>query len=225
MAAFDDFWGRTKQAVPGMLPGAVELGMGMWGQRGFEKETDQRLRMAQGPVYDQSMNLASGMLSRSTDPRAQAQQRLNMEMGLLKEGDAASEADFLRGQHARGMLDMATYDTAGKPMDPKMYAFLKARENRNAQMASNALDKGENAVNQNIARAGALQGTAGNTQRTGMIAQGARPSQALGNLEMLKKGYGIAKSSGMLDIGMDWLKKQFGGADIGSLGDYGAFDW
>lgn len=221
MNLYDDFWGRLNKAGPGLL----DLGVGLYGRTAGAKEANAKVDAAQGPLYQQAMGGAQQMLGRTMDPRAAAKERLDMEMGLLKDSDAASEADFMRKLYARGMLDMSTFDTKGGAMNPHVYAYQKALADRNAKMASESLDKGENAVTANIQRAGQLQGTAGNTQNTGMIAQRARGSDTLRNMELLKKGAGILKDTGMLQMGTDWLKRQFGSGDALDLGGYGDFSW
>lgn len=221
MNQFDQFWDRAKRYAPGML----DLGIGAYGALAGGKEANRKVDAAQGPLYQTANAQAQQFLGRSTDPRAAARERLNMEMGLLRDEDAQSEAKFRSGLQARGMLDTTSYDVEGKAMDPKLYAFMKAREMRNARMASDALDKGEAGVTANINRAGALQGTANNAQNTGLRGQNARGSNTARNLEFLKSGVGILKDTGMLNTGLDWLRNQFGGNNHGwNSFDFGAGD-
>lgn len=204
---FEKFW-----ATPGMLGDLGNFGMGVYGALGGNKAAKGKVDAAQGPLYQQAMGTAQGMLGRANvDPAVAAQQRLNQEMGLLRDEDAAAEAQFMRQMQKRGLLGVQTYDVDGKAMDPKMYAFQKARQMRNAKMASDAMDKGEAAITANVARANAAQGIAGNTQTSGLAAQNARPSSVNRNMQLLKSGGDILKSSGMLNMGSDWLKKMTAG--------------
>lgn len=204
---FDRFWNN----VPGMLPGMIEMGIGGYGAIAGGKEANAKVDAAQGPLYQSAMGQAQNFLGRSTDPRAQAQQRLNAELGLLRDEDAMSEAKFMSGLQRKGMLDVTTYDTQGKPMDPKMYAFLKAREMRNAKLASDSMDKGEAAVTANINRAGLLNSQAGQAQNTGLAAQRARGSDTKRLMDFANTALKIGKDTGMLGMAGDWLKRQFGG--------------
>jgi hypothetical protein len=232
---FDKFWGRAEKAVPGML----DLGVGLYGRNAGAREANAKVNAAQGPVYQAATAGATGMLGRSMDPRAAAKERLDAEMGLLTGADEASETDLMRKLHARGMLGMGQYNPgveginpSGTAMNPQLAAYYAARNARNAKMASDSLDKGENAVTANINRANTLQGTADSAYRSGMTGQDARGSSALRNMEMLKKGVGVLKDSGMLGMGTDWLKKQMGGmfgpagigGDLAGMSGFDGFD-
>lgn len=205
---FEKFW-----ATPGMMGDVARFGLGAYGAFGGSKEANARVNAAQGPLYQQAMGTSQGMLARANmDPTAAAQQRLNAELGLLREEDAASEAQFMRNLQKRGQLGVSTYDTEGKAIDPKMYAFLKAREQRNARMASDSLDKGEAAITANVNRANTAQGIAANTQQAGMLGANARPSNVNRNVKFLQSGLDFAKKNpGMISGSMDWLKKLTGG--------------
>jgi hypothetical protein len=199
---FEKFWSQ-----PGMLGDAGKFGLGVYGALAGNREANAKVDAAQGPLYQASMDTAQGMLGRANvDPAVAAQQRLSQELGLLRDDDASSEASFTRTMQKRGLLGVNTYDTNGKAIDPKLYAFLKAREMRNAKMASDSLDKGEAAITANVNRANTAQGVAGNTQRVGMAGQNARPSNVNRNMQLAKSGFDLAKNSGMLTSAQGWLK-------------------
>lgn len=205
---FDRFW----NSVPGMLPGAVELGIGAYGAFGGGKEANRKVDAAQGPLYQAATTQAQNFLGRSTDPRRQAQQRLDAELDLLREDDEMNLTSLQGRLLKQGMLDSALSGGPGQAAyNPHMAAYFRERDRRNAKMASDALDKGEAAVTNNINRAGALNTQAANAQNTGLIAQRARGSNTARNLEFLKTGAKVLKDTGMLGMAGDWLKRTIGG--------------
>jgi hypothetical protein len=201
MAGYDEFWGRAKSAAPGML----DLGLGMWGQRQAQAEGAQRLRNAQGPAYQ------AGMAAASMDPNAAASQEFNAQHSLLAGVDAKTETDLMRMLRAKGMLGAASYNPgiegvqpSGTAMNPHMAAYYAARNARDAKMAAGAREAADRRQTSALGRANTAQtmGMRGNTEI---------PSRSAANLQLLKGASGVLKDTGMLDMGMDWLKKTIGG--------------
>jgi hypothetical protein len=254
---FDIFWGRsaepnstTVDPRTGMfsltqgrsaVPGLVDMGVGLYGMTAGRREAADRLREAQGPLYDEAMAASRGALSRagSMDPKAAAQERFNAAQGLLSGQDAASEAALWRNLQAKGMLGLSSYDpgasgvsTAGGPINPIAAAHYAARNQRNAQMSYDALNEGEGQIDRMLQRSGRLQDQAGNRQRTGLEAARTQPSRAAANMNLLKGASGILRESGMLpgvvSTGKDWLSGLFGGGnsfDLSNLSSGFDLDW
>jgi hypothetical protein len=210
MAGYDDFWGRMNKAGPGM----IDMGLGLFGQRQAQNEAAQRLRAAQGPAYQGAMSVASA------DPAAAATKDFKAAQGMLAGVDAKSEADLMRMLYAKGMLGVANYNPgvegiapSATAMNPHMAAYYAARGGRDAKMALDARDRAEMSQGRALDRAG-------QAQRIGMDAQGSQPSRSAATMNLLKGASGILKDTGMFDMGMDWLKKSFGGGDaLGMFGD------
>lgn len=239
-----DFWRRMGQAAPGLF----DLGVGLYGRNAAEKEAAGRLGKAQGPLYGQAMNLASGQLAAggNFDPRAAAAERFNAQRGLLAGPDAKAEADMMRMLHSKGMLGSANYNPGvegiapGTLMNPHMAAFYAGRGARDARMAADSLDGGEAQLDRYLNRAGMLQRTASGTQSTGLEAQRTQPSRSASNMNLLKSAGGILKDTGMLKGIGDWFTNGgFSGQglpfapqefDFGGLGDFdfdfgSSLDW
>lgn len=216
-----DIWGRMGQAAPGLF----DFGVGLYGANAGQKEAAERLRRAQGPLFQSQMagaqtaiDAASGM-----DPRALGAERFAAEQGLLAGTDAKNMDDLMRMLRAKGMLGVANYNPGvegitptGTAMNPHVAAFLAAKNARDAKMAAGSLDAGEAQLDRMLKRSGMLQDQAANTQRAGMTAQGSQPSRSLRNVELLKGAGSILKDAGvfndvfkqggLLGQGVDWLK-------------------
>jgi hypothetical protein len=114
-------------------------------------------------------------------------------------------------------------------MNPQMAAFYAGRGARDARMSADALNYGQNTLNQAADRAAALSRVG--ADRAQMSASTAKSP---GVVKMLKGGLGIAKDlgafekGGMFNTGLDWLggklKNLFGGGG-GMAMDYTDFPW
>lgn len=214
---WDDFWGR---AAPGMF----DLGVGLYGTSAGSKEASNRLRTAQGPLYDAQMGAAQTALAQAgnMDPQAFAQQRFNQNTALLAGKDAADEQDLLRYLRARGRLGAASFNPGvegitpnGTPMNPQLAAFYAARNARDAKLAVDSYDQGQAQIDNYLKRSGMLGQGAAATQASGMAARGQLPSRSKANVALLKGAGSILKDTGMLKSAGDWLKGAAGG-----LGDF-----
>lgn len=215
---WDEFWGRAGKAIPGMF----DTFAGAYGANAGANEAQKRLRTAQGPVYDASMQGAQNALGQAgnMDPNAFAQQRLNQNLGLLSGKDASDEDALRRSLVARGMLGAATYNPGvegitpnGTAMNPELAAFYAAKNARNSKMATDSYDQGQKQIDTLVNRAGMLQRGAANTQGAGITAQGTQPSRTAANMGILKGLGTIGKDTGLFGQAGDWLKslKLFGG--------------
>lgn len=218
MAMMDqDFWRRAEKGVPGMF----DLGAGLYGMNAGQKEGQQRLNAAQDPLYRQASTASGAALTAAgnMDPRAAAAERFNAQSGLLAGKDSADEASLMRMLHAKGMLGAASFNPGvegvnptGTPMNPQMAAFYAARGGRDARMAADSLDFGDNQVDRMLKRSGMLGDQAANRQRSGIAAQGMIPSRTAANVNLLKGVGDVMKNTGVLkDVGglfgkgYDWL--------------------
>jgi len=215
-ASWDEFWNRGTKAAPGLF----DTGLGLYGDAAGRRAAAARLKAAQGPVYDASMQGAQTALGQAgnMDPNAFAQQRYNAQQGLLAGGDAKSEDDLRRSLLSRGMLGAANYNPGvegitpnGTPMSPELAAFYAAKNARNARMSADSLDAGQKQIDTYVNRAGTLQRAAGGAQGTGIAAQDTQPSRAAASMRLLKGLSGVAKDTGLFGVAGDWLKRQAGG--------------
>jgi hypothetical protein len=234
MASYDDFWGRMKQAGPGL----IDLGLGLYGRNAANSEMDQRRQRVEGGLFKQANDLAGSQLARggNFDPRAAGQERFNAAQGMLRGVDEKALADLMRYQHGKGTSGLATYNPGvegitpnGTAMNPQLAAYYAGKGARDSKMAYDALGQGEAQLDSILKRAGMLQGAAGNAQSTGMRGEALRPSRAMQNMELLKKGAGLLGNEkvfgqgGLFGKGIDWLKDSFDFSDLGF--DIGFGDW
>jgi hypothetical protein len=233
MSDFDSFWGRIGRAAPGML----DLGLGIYARNQGQKEAADRLRAAQGPLYDQAMAGVSTALSRANmDPQAAAQERFNAQHELLAGVDAKSEADLMRILRSKGMLGISNFKPGvvgitpnGTPMNPHMAAYYAARNARDAKMSADSLDASERAQREASYLAGREQNIAESAQQSGLAAARTQPSRAASNMQLIKGLGGVlsnkdiwGKEGGLFGIGVDWLKDTF---DDGQGFAVGFGDW
>jgi len=223
MAGYDDFWGKVGTAAGQAAPGMLDLGLGIYSRNQGQSEAANRLRKAQGPLYQQSMTGAQTALSRagSMDPRAAANERFNAAQGMLSGVDAKDLDALMAKMHVDGNSGVSTYNPGvagitpnGTPMNPKLAAYYAGKGARDSKLAYDSLTEGEAQIDRMLGRSGKLQQQAANTQSTGIAAQRTQPSRAAANLELLKGFGGVMKDSGMLGIGTDWLRKKMGGFDF-----------
>lgn len=234
MASYDDFWNRVKQAGPGLL----DLGLGLYGQKAANAEMGDRRKRVEGGLFGQSNALAQQQLARagSFDPRAAGQERFNMAQGMLRGVDEKDLADLTRSQYVRGTMGVSNYNPGvegitpnGTPMNPALAAYYAGKGARDARMAYDALGQGEAQLDRYLDRAGRLQTTGSNAQMTGVRGEALRPSRAMQNLELLKKGVGILGNEkifgqgGLFGKGIDLMKGAFD-FDIGDAMQFGLDD-
>lgn len=211
---FQDFWAdpRNRNETYG---GMFDLGVGLYGMRQSRREAEDKLRRAQGPLYNEFMQGAGTALGRagSMDPKAAAAERFAAQRGLLSGVDAKSEADLMQMLAGKGLLGLSTYNPgvegiapSGTAMNPQMAAFYAARNARDARMSADALDAGEGQIDRMLNRAGLLQRGATGLQESGLRAQDTQPSRTLQNLALLKGTSGLLKDTGLFGTGVDWLK-------------------
>lgn len=236
MGSYDDFWGRMKQAGPGL----IDLGLGIYGRGQANAEMGERRNRVEGGLFKQANDLAGQQLARggSFDPRAAGQERFNAAQGMLAGVDAKDLADLMRSQYGKGTMGLSNYNPGvegitpnGQAMNPALAAYYAGKGARDSKMAYDSLGQGEAQLDSILKRAGMLQGAAGNAQTTGMRGEALRPSRAMQNMELLKKGAGILGNEkifgqgGMFGKGIDWLKDSFGGGGLDLGFDLGFGDW
>lgn len=226
-----DFWSRVG-------PGLLDFGFGLYNRNAAQSEAEERLKRARGPLYDQSMGAAQGMMTQAGtfDPQAHAAERFNAQQALMKPVQDKQLADLLRVLHAKGQLGMGTYNAgleggttdAGMLMNPKMAAFFAAQNAQRSKDAYGALDQGQAYLDKLLKRSSELQYDARAAQRGGLEAEQVRPPKATANRELVKGGLGMLKDTGLLkDIfkgGAGLFGGLFGG-DSGYSGEWTYPDW
>ena len=174
-------------------PGLLQTGLGVYSGKQADKAAEEKLRRAQGPLYDQLMGQAGKSLSMagSMDPKALATERFGAQQALLEPGNEAARQKLMRELYSKGMLGAASYTpvpgtvaTPGQPMNPQMAALLAAQEGARSKVAYESLGEGEQYLNNllgrgtglqsaaNVARASGLQATPYKKTTGGMIASG-----------------------------------------------------
>jgi len=211
MASFWDNLG------PGMLRTGGEF---LLGQRAAG-DAENRMRRAQGPLYDQmigqagkSLSLAGGM-----DPAAMAADRFKQQQALVAPGDEAARLKLMRELQAKGMLGTASFEPvagtvpSGVALNPQMAALLAAQEGAKAQASYRSLDEGEQYLDNLLRRGGTLQSGANQARAQGQVALQTIPKRQSPLDALLKSGVGLLKNKetakalpGMFRGGMDWLR-------------------
>ena len=196
-----DFWSRVG-------PGLLDFGFGLYNRNAAQSEAEERLKRARGPLYDQSMGAAQGMMTQAGtfDPQAHAAERFNAQQALMKPVQDKQLADLLRVLHAKGQLGMGTYNAgleggttdAGMLMNPKMAAFFAAQNAQRSKDAYGALDQGQAYLDKLLNRSSNLQKQAGATQASGIAGEMMQNSRATADKQLFKGVSGMLKNTGLL---------------------------
>lgn len=241
-ADYDSFWSKAG-------PGLLDFGTGLYSKNAAEKEAAARLAAARGPLYNQQMNAASGMLTQagSMDPTAFAADRFKANQDLVRPVQDQQLDSLMRRLRATGQLGIATYNPGvegitpnGTAMNPQLAAFYAAQNAATAKASNASLQQGQDYLDNLVKRSGMLSGAAEGTQRSGLEGQRTQPSSAAGNAELLKSGLkvlgdtGLLKGAGgMIGSGLGWLGNSisnwwntpnFGGSNF-KIGDDFNLDW
>ena len=229
-------------------PGLLDFGVGMYSRNSAMKEAEERLRRARGPLYDQQMAAAGGMLNQAAgfDPQAAASDRFAKQQALMKPVQDKALEDYMRSLYAKGQLGAATYEQgleggttgAGMLANPQLASFFAAQNAQRSKDAYAALDQGQSYLDKLLSRSGMIQGNAASLQRSGLEAMRTQPSRATATHQLLKGGLGLLKDTGvmndlfkpggMIGQGMDWLKNIFTPApayEMPQIFDVGSSDW
>jgi len=208
-------------------PGLLETGGNVFLGRRAAKEAEDRLRRAQGPLYDQmqgmagqSLNLAQGM-----DPTKMATDRFTQQQALLAPGMEADKLALWRQLQAKGMLGAASFapvagtiNTTGQPMNPQMAALLAAQEGAKARSAYQSLGEGQDYLDQLLRRSGMLQGGAQGARATGQVALQQIPAKPSITEQVVRGGMNILKDPKARGAIFEGVKKI-----PGMLGDIGSW--
>ena len=214
--ADQDFWGALKAAAPGML----SAGMNWYANRGLRQEGQNELNTAQGPDYQAPMAASRTALANagSLDPKAAGADWLGQQRQLLAPGDSADEAGLMRMLNASGMLGAASYGVQGPgaapnvAQNPLAATYYAQRNNRDARMAAEATDRGQGMIDTQLKRSAELQNQAQQNRSSTVNTRAGTVGSPATNTAQLMKGLGdIFKNTGMLDQGVDWMKRIFGG--------------
>lgn len=242
MGTYDDFWGKAG-------PGLLDFGLGMYSKDAAQKEAAKRLAAARGPLYDQAMSGASGMLSQagSMNPDQFAADRFKANQALVQPVQDRDLDSFMRMLRAKGQLGMANYNPGvegitpnGTAMNPQLAAFFAARNAATAKAANASMQQGQDYLDNLVRRSGMLSGQAANVQRSGLEGERTQPSRAAGNAELARGALKVLGDSGvlkdvfksapgMIGSGIDWLGNTISGwwnpAPQKMTGDFGSNDF
>lgn len=240
-ADYDSFWSKAG-------PGLLDFGLGMYSKNAGQQEAAKRLAAARGPLYDQAMSGASGMLTQAgnMDPTQFAADRFNANQALVKPVQDQQLDSFMRLLRAKGQLGMANYNPGvegitpnGTLMNPQLAAFFAARNAATAKASNDSLQQGQSYLDNLVKRAGMLSGQAANVQTSGIQGDNRVPSRSAGNAELIGGALkalgssgvlkdGFKSASGMIGSGLDWLGNAVGNWWNGPqklTGDFGGTDF
>src|SRR3990167_1044844 len=215
MATLDEFWGRAG-------PGLLDLGVGLYNKRAGQKEAQQRLQAAQGPLFQQAQAGAGGMLAQAGgfNPDELAASRFTAGEEMLAPVQAKQQADLIRMLRAKGMLGISNYSPGiegftpdGTAVQPHLAALYAAQAADRTKRAQASLGEGQAYADRLVGRAGDLQSIAGRQQQTGLQGQRTQPSRAASNAGLLKGAVDIFRQNpnilsdigGLFKGGLDWL--------------------
>jgi len=206
-------------------PGLLQTGMGVYSGKQADKAAADKLRRAQGPLYDQMLGQAGKSLAMagSMDPKAMAAERFGAQQALLEPGNEAARQKLMRELYSKGMLGAASYTpvpgtvaTPGQPMNPQMAALLAAQEGAKSKAAYESLGEGEQYLNNLLGRSTGLQSSATAARAAGLQATPYKKTTggmiASGLTGLLKDPgarsavwEGAKKLPGMISGAADWL--------------------
>ena len=209
-------------------PGLLQTGGNIYLRQKAAQEAEDRLRRAQGPLYNQTQDLAGQTLNlaQGMDPAKMAADRFAQQQAILEPGMQADQLALFRQLQAKGLLNAASFapvagtlNTTGGPMNPQMAALFAAQQGAKSQAAYQSLGEGQQYLNDLLQRSGMLQGQGQRAQATGQTAMGqipAKPSIAAqivgGGMDILKDPSArsavwnaVKKIPGMLGSAGDWL--------------------
>lgn len=213
---YDSFWSA---AIPGML----NIGTGLYTSNLAMDEAKKRLAAAQGPLFNQANNAASGMLSAATggfDPQAFATQRFNAQQALVQPKNDADVANMMTALRAKGQLGLGVTNpgiegytpTPGVTVNPMMAALFAGQSAGRNQAAYNSMGEGQRYIDSLLNRSGMLSRQAQQVQQTGLTANAQVPSRAAqvkqllsGGLDVLKNTGITKKIPGLFGDAYDWL--------------------
>lgn len=204
---YDNFWNK---AAPGML----DMAGGLYTRNLANNEAASRLAAARGPLYNQQVAGASGMLTQAGnfDPNAFAADRFKEQQALLNPLYSTQENALMASLRAKGQLGLSSYAAAGvdpvtkttqswapgTAVNPQLAAFYAARNAQQSKDAYGSMDQGQQYIDNLVKRSGLLSNAAANTQTSGIQGQNTQPSRAAGVAELLKGAGGVLKDTGVL---------------------------
>jgi hypothetical protein len=203
-----------------MGPGLLQIGGNAFLGSRASKEAEERLRRAQGPLYDTQQTMAgkSLALAGSMDPTAMAADRFAQQQALVAPGNEAARLALMRELQSKGMLGTASYapvagtvNTTGAPMNPQMAALLAAQEGAKAQASYGSLKEGNDYLTQLLGNSGMLQRQAQDARTSGIRAQfGDRytglPAKPSLSEQVIKGGLNLLKDPKARDAVMGAVK-------------------
>jgi hypothetical protein len=185
-----------------MGPGLIQGGLGLYGANRQSQQAEDRLRRAQGPLYDQQQRLAGDSLNlaQNMDPKAMAAERFATQQALVAPGNEAARLELMRKLQKQGLLGAASFApvagtvaTPGVPINPQMAALFAAQEGAKAQASYGSLKEGNDYLSQLLGNAGMLQRGAQDARSTGQRAMDQIPRKVSVMDQVVKQGGNILK--------------------------------
>lgn len=196
-------------------PGLIQTGGNYAINRMGSKDAEDRMRRAQGPLYDQQQRLAGQALNlaQGMDPNAMAADRFKQQQALVAPGNEADLQSLMRQLQAKGMLDVASYGpvagTVSQPgvaMNPQMAALFAAQAGAREKASFDSLREGQDYLDQTLNRAGMLQRQSQGARASGQQAMLQVPPKPSLGQDILRGGMGILKDKQGRDAIMAAIK-------------------
>lgn len=216
-----------------MGAGLLSTGVGLFSANAAKKQEAERMRQAQGPLFN-PMNQAAGtaLTQAGMNPDQAAAQRFQAGEDVLQPMQAKQQQDLIRMLQAKGMLGVSNFQgagvdpvtgqqqtwqpTPGQAMNPHMAAFFAAQAGDKAKRLAASQEQGQQ-WQQNAATRAANLGGAATGQRQGGLnaAATARQAPATGLAGILGQAGPLMQGSGLFGAAGGWLKKLLGGDSYG----------
>ncbi len=210
----DDFWSKAG-------PGLLDFGLNLYSKSAAEREAEERLKRARGPLYNQGQDAAQLALGQATttmgqatnfDPDKYAAEHFAKQQALMKPVQDRNFADITRALYAKGQLGTGVYnpgvegiEASGMLMNPKLAAFFAAQNAQRSKDSLTSMEAGQSYLDRLLKRAGAAGQNAStaaqiaaNAQSTGLAGERVLPSKSTSNAQLIKGGLGVLKDTGIL---------------------------
>ena len=221
MALDSGFWEK-------LLPAAGQAGLGMLSGGMAVKEADRRSAEARGAAEPYSSAALNQLLqAQQFNTGANAKERYEQQMALMKPGQEAERLSMMRKLQKQGLLGLSSNEPTtglaeGTAHNPFVSSLLGAQETARQQAAARALDDSQRTLNEMVSRSAALQQGAGAAQNRmmqsqpsaskasmfGEVAKGL--SGMLGNKDVMSALFGAFKGGAPAGGGNPWANPSAG---------------
>lgn len=170
MALDSGFWEK-------LLPAAGQAGLGMLSGGMAVKEADRRSQEARGAAEPYSSAALNQLLqAQQFNTGANAKERYEQQMALMKPGQEAERLSLMRKLQKQGLLGLSSNEPTtglaeGTAHNPFVSSLLGAQETARQQAAARALDDSQRTLNEMVTRSASLQQGANAAQNRMMNSQ------------------------------------------------------